>query len=203
MANHVTTQWHDIQVKMGNYVPIELPPTGEEVFQEGFKMMEGYEEKKHGSDEDSDPDFRDDSDGESEAIKQYREKRLQELKEISKKPKYGYVKQITKQDYVQEVTEAPEGVIVVLVLYQDYLEYSVKLVEIIEGLAKKHVFVKFLKSVATKTIPDFLDIHCPGMLVYKNGETIHQFIPALLEFGGKKMDSLIVEYVLAKKGVLE
>lgn len=203
MARNVTTEWHDIQVKMGNFVPIELPKTGEEVHQENMEIMEGYEEKKHHSDEDSDPDFRDDSDGESEALKQYREQRLQELKDIAQKPKYGWMKQITKQDYVQEVNEAPKDVIVVLVLYQDYLEYSLKLVEYLEILAKKHVFVKFLKSVATKTIPDFNDAHCPGILIYKDGEVIHQLIPALPELGGKKMNLEVVEYVLAKKGVLE
>ena len=37
----------------------------------------------------------------------------------------------------------------VLVLYQDYVELSLKLVETIESLAKKHYLVKFLKSEAT------------------------------------------------------
>ena len=203
MANHVTTEWHDIQVKMGNYVPITPLKEGEEYHKENMELMEGYEEKKAGSDEDSDPDFRDDSDGESEAMKQYRQKRLDELKEKAKLPRYGYVKHITKEDYVIEVNDAPKDVIVVVVLYQDYLEYSLKLVEIIEEIAKKHVFVKFLKSIATKTIPDFADAHCPGMLIYKNGEIIHQLIPALPEFGGKKMDQKIVEFVLGMKRVID
>ena len=125
------------------------------------------------------------------------------MKEYAEKPKFGYVKHITKQDYVQEINEAPEDIFVVLVLYQDYIEESVKLVEIIEVLALQHPLVKFVKSIATKTIPDFADAHCPGILIYKNGEVVHQMIPALPELGGKKINQQIVEYVLALKGVIE
>ena len=166
-------------------------------------MMEGYEEKKYGSDEDSDPDFRIDSDDDSGVLKVYRDKRLQELKEIAAKPKYGSILHITKEDYVREINDAPKDVFVVLVLYQDYLEYSVMLVNILTEIAKKNIFVKFVKSIATKTIPDFSDDHWPGVLIYKNGEIVHQLIPALQEFGGIKICKPIVEYVLAKKGIIE
>ena len=206
MARNVTTEWHDVQVKMGNFVPIELPKTGEEAFQEDMEIMKGYEEKKkpqNDSDEESDPDFRDDSDGESEAMKQYRDQRLQEMKELAAKPKFGYVKHVTKEDYTQQIVDAPKGTYVVLVLYQDYIEYSVKLVEIIEALAKKFIFVKFLKSIATKTIPDFLDQHVPGILIYLDGDVIHQLIPAMKYVGGKKMSEEIVEFVLSKYNIIE
>lgn len=33
MAQGVTTQWEDAQVKMGNWKPVERGPTSEEVFQ--------------------------------------------------------------------------------------------------------------------------------------------------------------------------
>ena len=203
MANHVTTEWHDVQVKIGNFTPIQLPETGEEVFQKEMKMMEGYEEKKNWSDEDSDPDLRIDSDDDSGVLKAYRDKRLLELKELAAKPKFGEIKQITKEDYVREINDAPKDVYVVLVLYQDYLEYSVLLTNILAEIAKKNIFVKFVKSIATKTIPEFSDDHWPGVLIYKNGEIVHQLIPALGIFGGKKVNKAIVEYVLAKKGIIE
>mmetsp|Transcript_25080 Transcript_25080/g.27822 ORF Transcript_25080/g.27822 Transcript_25080/m.27822 type:complete len:220 (+) Transcript_25080:109-768(+) len=167
-----------------------------------MEIMEGYNEKKYQSDEDSDPDFRDD-DKQNEAMQQYRDQRLQEIQEYNELPKYGYIKHITKQDYVQEINDAPEDVMVVLVLYQDYIEESVKLVEIMEVIAKKHVLVKFVKSIATKTIPDFADAHCPGILIYQNGEILHKMIPALTELGGFKVSVKIVEWVFSKKGILE
>eukprot|EP00344_Euplotes_crassus_P009985 CAMPEP_0197003300 /NCGR_PEP_ID=MMETSP1380-20130617/7605_1 /TAXON_ID=5936 /ORGANISM="Euplotes crassus, Strain CT5" /LENGTH=142 /DNA_ID=CAMNT_0042421763 /DNA_START=25 /DNA_END=453 /DNA_ORIENTATION=- len=142
MARNVTTEWHDIQVELGNFVPIELPPTGEEINEENMEIMEGYDQKKAHSDEDSDPDFREDEE-EKEIIKGFREKRLQEMKEEANKKTFGYVKHITKQDWVLEINEAPKGVHVVLLLYQDYIELSVKLVEIFEILAKHYPHVKF------------------------------------------------------------
>ena len=56
MANGVTTEWHDIHVKNGNYVPIEKPPSGEELFGDNLKFMEGYDHEKK---QDSDDDFND------------------------------------------------------------------------------------------------------------------------------------------------
>ena len=67
MANGVTSEWYDIHVKNGNYIPIEKPPTGEELFQANMERMEGYEhDKKKDSDDD---DFNDDY--EDEFVKQY------------------------------------------------------------------------------------------------------------------------------------
>ena len=34
MAHNVTTEWDDIQVRMGNYKPLEHVETGEELFNE-------------------------------------------------------------------------------------------------------------------------------------------------------------------------
>jgi len=124
MANKVTTEWHDIQVKMGNFTAIEKPITGEEIHQENMEIMEGFEQNKNGSDNESDPDFRDEDETESEALRKYRENRMEEMKENAGKPKFGYVKHITKEDYVIEVNEAPKDVMVVLILYQDYNEAS-------------------------------------------------------------------------------
>ena len=94
MANGVTSEWYDIHVKNGNYVPIEKPPTGEELFQDNLKFMEGYEHKKK---EESDDDFNDDY--EDDFIKEYRKRRLEELKGEEIPGRYTYVKQITKEDF--------------------------------------------------------------------------------------------------------
>ena len=66
MANGVTTEWYDIQVKNGNFIPIEKPPTGEELFNENLEFMEGYEAAKKN---DSDDDFNDDK--EDEFLEEY------------------------------------------------------------------------------------------------------------------------------------
>ena len=43
------------------------------------------------------------------------------MKEIASKPHYGKLLELKKQDYIQEVTNAPKGVYVVVHLYQNYI----------------------------------------------------------------------------------
>ena len=45
MVHGVTTEWDDIQVKMGNYKPLEKEATGEQIFQESIEQLEAYDNK--------------------------------------------------------------------------------------------------------------------------------------------------------------
>lgn len=62
---------------------------------------------------DEDPDLEDDE----EFMKQYREKRLQEMKIDHAKPKYGSIIEINRPQFELEVTRAPQDVIVIIHLY--------------------------------------------------------------------------------------
>lgn len=58
---------------------------------------------------------------------EYRRKRIAEIQELASKSKYGEVKEISGEDYVQEVNNAGEDIWVVLHLYKS--GYSVDLLE--------------------------------------------------------------------------
>lgn len=49
---------------------------------------------------------------------EYRAKRIAEIKALTEKAKYGEVREISAEDYVQQVNNAGEGVWVVLHLYK-------------------------------------------------------------------------------------
>lgn len=49
---------------------------------------------------------------------EYRRKRIAEMKEIASKAKYGEVREISAEDYVQEVNNAGDDIWVVLHLYK-------------------------------------------------------------------------------------
>lgn len=51
-------------------------------------------------------------------LEEYRQKRIAEMKELASKSKYGEVREISAEDYVQEVNNAGEDVWVVLHLYK-------------------------------------------------------------------------------------
>lgn len=49
---------------------------------------------------------------------EYRKKRIAEIQEYVKNSKYGDVKEISAQDYVQEVNQAGDGIWVILHLFK-------------------------------------------------------------------------------------
>lgn len=120
MARGVTTEWEDIQVKMGGWSAVDKPPTSEEIFQETIDRNELYDPKlvmnakqlEEKADDDLDFD-------EDDFMKEYREKRLQQLGVEKSKPRYGTVFEINKQQWEEHITRAPKDVNVVIHLYQD------------------------------------------------------------------------------------
>lgn len=116
----VTTEWEDIQVKRGNWKAVDKGPTSQDVFYDTLDKTEVYDPKAFLNDKqledraDDDDDFDD-----SDFMKQYREKRMAELKEQSLRPRFGTVYEINKQAWDEHVTRAPKDVFVVIVLYQE------------------------------------------------------------------------------------
>lgn len=45
MARGVTTEWEDIQVKMGGWTAVDKGPTQEEIYQETVNLNELYDNK--------------------------------------------------------------------------------------------------------------------------------------------------------------
>lgn len=182
MANKVTTEWEDIHVKLGNYLPREKDPTNDELQKIAIESIQNYDPLEHKTLEQL-KELEDD-DEDDEVIKAYQAKRLAELKEFASKPKFGKVLELRKQDYIDEVTHAPKDVYVVLHLYQNSIEDSNVLGKIFDYLAKKYVLVKFMKIVSTNCIEGFNDKDVPAVIIYQNGKLIRQFIPAVYYFGG-------------------
>jgi hypothetical protein len=166
MANGVTTEWEDAHVKLGNYEAREKEVSQAELTKQEIEKAEtldplankNLEELKELED-----DFEDDF------MKQYTEKRKKEMEAQSKRLQFGYVNEISKEDYVREVTEASKEVTVLLHLYQDYNEPSVKINQLLTTLSQKYPTIKFLKSRATKCVENFPDSKVPTFIIYKNG----------------------------------
>ena len=122
MASGVTTQWEDIHVANGNLKPKAYEPTAEDIFEADQEDAEKFNPTTYMGDKqlkemvEDDPTFEEEED---EFIREYKAKRLQEMKFEATKPKYGTVYEIIKQDWEIEVTRAPPGVFVLIHLYQD------------------------------------------------------------------------------------
>jgi len=174
MARGVTTEWEDIHVKLGNYVARPKSPTMEELSKKSMEKAEGKDPLAKKSLEEL-KEFEDDLD--DDFLEEYRKKKLEEMKAAQKSDKYGKLMEISKEDYIAEVTNAPKDVYVVISLYQDYIKESLLVNKYLDQLAFKHRAVKFVKIIASKCLEKLHDESVPSLLVYLNGKIIKQLIP--------------------------
>ena len=181
MAYNVTTEWEDIHVKLGNYLPTqEKDATMAELEKIVVETAENYNPlAKKTMDE---LDSLEESDDEDEFLKEYKAKRMAELTELNKLPKYGSLTEIRKQDFIQQVNNAPYGVNVVICLYNDAIQKSLLMCQYFEFIAVKFPLVKFLKIEAHNCITNIRDCDIPSVIIYKNGALVHNFIPASAKF---------------------
>ena len=202
MANHVTTEWEDIHVKLGNYVPTEkTTESNDKIQQMAIEEMQKYDPLENKTVEQLD-ELEDEED--DEVLKRYKEKRLKEMKELASRPHYGKLIELKKQDYIQEVTNAPKGVYVVLHLYQDYIMDCKILDKIFDSLAHRFVLVKFMRIRANECIEGFKDKDVPAVIIYHDGNLLKQLIPANYYFGGAgKLSAEKVEWILGSLKVIK
>jgi len=92
--------------------------------------------------------------------------------EISKKPHFGDVYEISRDEFISQVTNAPKEAFVVLHLYQTYIENCSLINSFFEKLAVKFPLVKFVKIIATKCIENFADYLCPCFIIYNSGKLV-------------------------------
>ncbi|RWS04385.1 viral IAP-associated factor-like isoform X1, partial [Dinothrombium tinctorium] len=171
------TQWNDILRAKG----IIKPSAAEEVETKRCDQLAG-EQKKNTKD-----DFDELLDDDDElALREYRIKRLQQIKAEAMKNTFGEVREITKQDYVDEVNKAGDGVYVILHVYKPELPLCKLINKYLNELAQKFPHTKFLKSIAALCIPNYPDSNLPSIFVYLNGELKKQFIGEST-FGGLKL----------------
>lgn len=104
------------------------------------------------------------------------------MREAVKISKYGSVMPISGSDFVREVSQAPQDVWVVVILYKEgFLECGL-LLQCLEELAVKYPATKFVKIISTDCIPNYPDCNLPTLLVYNNGAVKANYV-GLHSFG--------------------
>mmetsp|Transcript_1620 Transcript_1620/g.3502 ORF Transcript_1620/g.3502 Transcript_1620/m.3502 type:complete len:241 (+) Transcript_1620:1172-1894(+) len=196
MAYGVTTEWEDIQRRLGNFAPKEKGPTEDELMKVRIDLAEQIDPEKLKTEEELEAEENDD------ALERYRQKRIEEMRALALKPRFGRVYEISRQDFIPEINQAPVGVWVVVHLYQTYVESSALLDQALERLASKFIHTKVVKIIATRAIENFADSDLPALLIYRDGSIVHQLLKCKSLFGGRIAPDT-VEWVLANYGVWE
>lgn len=128
---------------------------------------------------------------------EYRRKRIAELKELTDKAKYGQVREISAQDYVQEVNNAGEDVWVVLHLYKSGIPLCSLINQYLASIARKYPATKILKSISTTCIPNWPDANLPTLFIYRNGNMVKQIVGPI-ELRGMKLTEPELEWMLGQ-----
>ncbi|CAH9067817.1 unnamed protein product [Cuscuta europaea] len=113
-------------------------------------------------------DLEEDDLDEDRFLKEYRKKRLTEIREAAKAAKFGSVIPISGSDFVREVSQAHQDIWVVVMLYKDGYPECRMFLQCLEDLAKRYPATKFVKIISTECIPNYPDRTLPTILVYKN-----------------------------------
>ncbi|XP_056321994.1 phosducin-like protein 3 [Danio aesculapii] len=196
------TEWNDILRKKGILPPKETPVEEEEDEQlhlQSQSVVKTYEDMTLEELEENEDEF---SEEDEHAMEMYRQKRLAEWKANQMKNVFGELKEISGQDYVQEVNKAGEGIWVVLHLYKQGIPLCSLINQHLAQLAHKFPQSKFLKSISSTCIPNYPDRNLPTLFVYRDGEMKAQFIGPLV-FGGMNLTCDELEWRLSESGAVK
>ncbi|GAV64299.1 Phosducin domain-containing protein [Cephalotus follicularis] len=173
-----STQWDDIQRKLGNLPPkapaFKPPPFTPSLDQDSIPKDKSWVDQKTEEqleDLEDDPDLDDDR-----FLEEYRRKRLAEIRVEAKKIRFGSVIPISGSDFVREVSQAPPDVWVVVILYKEGFPECGMLLQSLEELARRYPGTKFVKIISTDCIPNYPDRNLPTLLVYNNGAVKANFV---------------------------
>ncbi|NXQ90066.1 PDCL2 protein, partial [Nyctibius grandis] len=196
------TEWNDILRHFGILPPKEKPKDEiEEMVLHLQKEAEvkPYEIMNLEELNEAEDDF---DEADRKAIEMYRQQRLQEWKRLQRRQKYGELREICGEQYVKEVTNAPEDVWVIIHLYRPSIPMCLLVNEHLSLLAIKFPEVKFLKAIVNSCIQSYRDRCLPTILVYKTGEIKGRFI-GVAECGGIYLKVEELEWKLAEVGAIE
>lgn len=142
-------------------------------------------------------------DSEDEAVlRDYRNKRIAELKALASKAKFGTVLEITGEDYVNEVNKAGDDIYVVLHLYARGVPFCSIINQYFNEFAARYPSVKFIRAIAQTCIPNFPDKNVPTIFVYQNGQMKKQFLGPL-ELRAPNCTREEMEFMLGQAGCIK
>ncbi|KAG0298351.1 Phosducin-like protein 3 [Dissophora globulifera] len=143
-----------------------------------------------------------DNEDEERVLQEYRQQRLNAMKQQMSEDKFGEVQHIYKTDFVREVTEASKTVWVVVYLYKDYLPICKLMGAHLATVAAKHKACKFVKIIGDQCIPNYPDRNLPTLLIYGDGDMKTQIVGAA-QLGGMNMKPEDIEAYLRRVGALK
>jgi len=140
---------------------------------------------------------------EENTLEKIRQQRLRELKAEAAKQRFGDVYPLSRADFIRDVTEASREYWVVVEMFKDSIEESVKCSQMVRELASRQRAVKFVRILSTNCIERWPDDSVPTLFLYHDGVMQKQLTG--LDFCGGIERSTVdtMEHALALYGLFE
>ena len=179
-----TTEWEDIQVKLGNFAPREQELSRDEIEAQLIAAAEDVDVFAKTSLSTLERLCENDGaqDDELLELERIRNRRLEEMQSLRARP-FGCVgAPLSRASFVTEVTEASRKSLVVTHLLSHRSAYCDEMKKLFDYLAKKYPEVKFCRGVASEVVGSaFPESNLPYVVVYSNGNCVDQLNRAKAE----------------------
>jgi thiol-disulfide isomerase/thioredoxin len=179
-----TTEWDDIQRKMGNlpplpprFVPDAYAPPETTERDDPARVSSATSRRELEAMED---DFEDDR-----FLEEYRRRRMEELKQANAVPRFGAVLPVTRASFVVDVTDASTKHFVVVFLFRENCGRCELAEKALEELARKFPRTKFVRANARDILPGYPDASVPTVLVYRSRNVAATHV-GLDPYGGER-----------------
>ncbi|KAG0263668.1 Phosducin-like protein 3 [Mortierella polycephala] len=139
---------------------------------------------------------------EERMLMEYRQQRLNAIKQEMSEDKFGEIQHIYKTDFVREVSDASKDIWVVVFLYKEYLPVCKLMGAHLATVAARNKSTKFVKIIGDQCIPNYPDRNMPTLLIYGNGDMKAQLVGAA-QLGGLNMKPEDIEAYLRRVGAIK
>eukprot|EP00918_Siedleckia_nematoides_P072379 GHVU01158026.1.p1 GENE.GHVU01158026.1~~GHVU01158026.1.p1 ORF type:complete len:318 (+),score=48.70 GHVU01158026.1:120-1073(+) len=174
----ITTEWHDLQVKYGNFEKLEEEVKEEELTKAAIDAAEQIDPLQNKSLAELD-ELEDDLD--DDVLRRYRETRKAEMEAARKRERFGELYEINKSEYTREVTEASKTCVVVVLLFESGADGSDHMKAMSRRVAERYKAIKFVvgdmsQIVESKSKGDrgSKGLGSPLVLLYRAGHCVKQ-----------------------------
>ncbi|KAF8942951.1 Phosducin-like protein 3 [Haplosporangium gracile] len=143
-----------------------------------------------------------DNEEDERMLMEYRQQRLNAIKQEMSEDKFGEIQHIYKTEFVREVSDASKEVWVVAYLYKEYLPICKLMGAHLATVAARNKSTKFVKIIGDQCIPNYPDRNLPTLLIYSDGDVKSQLVGAA-QLGGLNMKPEDIEAYLRRVGAIK
>lgn len=112
----------------------------------------------------------------SRTLDKYRQQRIDQLKQAAFRNRFGEVRDIVKDEWIREVTEASNSCVVLVHLYENSIVECEVLDEAMRQLAPRFRYLKFLRIKSTHAVENWPEKNLPALFIYLNGTMKTQIV---------------------------